>query len=42
MAATVFWVPGPWRGQLAIVPRRPTSGCTLTVGFAAGRLTAAR
>lgn len=21
MAATVFWVPGPWRGQLAIVPR---------------------
>jgi len=21
MAATVFWVPGPWKGQLAIVPR---------------------
>lgn len=21
MAATVFWVPGPWRGRLAIVPR---------------------
>lgn len=21
MAATVYWVPGPWRGRLAIVPR---------------------
>jgi hypothetical protein len=21
MAANVFWVPGPWRGRLGIVPR---------------------